>query len=562
MRGPRRVGRPVTEHESSAFVRHLPCSACGSSDANALFDDGHTYCYSCGVHVRGEGTTASKATVVSARGLITGEVRALPSRHITEETCKKMGYTVGRHRGQTVQVATYYDRSGVPTAQKLRGASKKFVWLGDAKADLLPWGAQVWPRTGKMLVVTEGEIDALSMSQVQGNKYPVVSIGCGAGPQIRKYFGKNLEYFAGFESVVLMFDSDEAGQKAAQEAAAVLGARAKIATLPLKDPNAMLAAGRVKELIDAMWRAKEYRPEGILDMADLKDAVMARPKWGISWPWETLTKLTYGIRSGELYALGAGTGVGKTDCYTQIMQHLIEEHSLPIGVFALEQSPVDTATRLAGKLVGKPLHVPDAGHTEQDLATAWERLMGCGKVYLYDSFGANEWDTIQEKIEYLHHSHDVRHFFLDHLTALAAAETNEREALERIMAEMGSLVKRLDITVFFVSHLATPESGPSHEEGGRVTIRQFKGSRAIGFWSHFMFGLERDQQSSSPDVRGTTLFRVLKDRYSGRATGQVFHLGYDYDTGLLFEREAPGKAKALGFSDERDAASGTPGEDF
>lgn len=491
-------------------------------------------------------------------GMIEGEFKPLHSRKISEETCKHFGYRVGRVKGKAVQIAPYFDEDGRLIAQKIRAADKSFKFLGDPKA-ALPFGAHAFQKTGKMLVVTEGEIDALSVSQIQDNKWPVVSIGCGAGPQIRKYFAKHRAYFSGFEKVVLMFDMDEPGRIAAKDAAAVLGNRAHIAEIPLKDPSEMLQAGRVKEVVDAMWRAKQYRPEGIVDIADLKERVKERPKWGLSWPFESLTKLTYGIRTGEIYMFGAGTGIGKTDFFTQTMKHLVSEHNVPIGVFSLEQGPAETATRIAGKFAGKTFHVPDSGWVDEDLDTAWATMMDAGKVFLYDSFGQNEWDTVREKIEYLHHAHDVRYIFLDHLTALAAGQDDERIELEKIMAEMGGLVKQLDITLFVISHLATPEKGPSHEEGGRVTIRHFKGSRAIGFWSHYMFGLERDQQNSNLTVQGTTTFRVLKDRYTGRATGRLFHLGYDFDTGLLYETAPPGESASArhGFDeDDTHEASG------
>ena len=102
------------------------------------------------------------------------------------------------------------------------------------------------------------------------------------------------------------------------------------------------------------------------------------------------------------------------------------------------------------------------------------------------------------------------------------------------MAEMGSLVKELGVWVLFVSHLATPEGTP-HEEGGRVKIRHFKGSRAIGFWSHFMIGLERDQQAEDEEDRSTTTYRMLKDRYTGRSTGETYRIGYEQQTGRLVE---------------------------
>ena len=481
-------------------------------------------------------------------GLITGEVRGLRSRKITDETCKHFGYMKAEYQHKPVQVAPYYDVDGKLVAQKLRFPNKNFMILGDIK-EALPFGAQCWPKTGRMIVVTEGEIDALSMSQVQGNKWPVVSISCGAGPQIRKYFATQREYFNGFETVVLMFDMDEPGREAAKSAATVLGHHAKIADLPLKDANEMLQAGRTEELINAMWKAKEYRPEGIIDMADLKEAVMRRPQWGLSWPFPTLTALTYGIRTGELYALGAGTGIGKTDFFTQTVLHLSTEHKVPVGVFALEQNPAETATRIAGKFAKRTFHIPDSGWTDADFQVAWKTLMDSGKIFLYDSFGNNDWEIVREKIEYLYHSAGVRHFFLDHLTALAAWQDDERKSLEIIMSDMGQLVKRLDIAIFFISHLATPEGKP-HEEGGRVMIRHYKGSRAIGFWSHYIFALERNQQADSEAERQTTTFRVLKDRYTGRATGKLFYFGYDQETGLLYETNKASDATTHGFHDE------------
>jgi twinkle protein len=50
-----------------------------------------------------------------------------------------------------------------------------------------------------------------------------------------------------------------------------------------------------------------------------------------------------------------------------------------------------------------------------------------------------------------------------------------------------------------------------------------------------MFGLERDQQAGDTNERGTTTFRVLKDRYTGRSTGATFPLRYDQKTGRLHE---------------------------
>jgi twinkle protein len=462
-----------------------------------------------------------------------GEPIALTKRCINEETTSKWRYTVSQYKGQTVQLANYCNDQGQVIAQKVRAPDKQFEFLGDAKHAPL-YGQWLWRDGGKMVVVTEGEIDALSVSQLQGNKWPVVSVQNGAGGA-KKSIAKALDWLERFESVVFMFDNDEPGIKAAKECAEVLSpGKAKIANLPLKDANEMLQAGRGQEVIQAIWGAKEYRPDGIVTVGDVREEALKPLEDGLSWPWAALTAATYGQREGELYTYGAGTGVGKTDVLTQIVTHDLTVHKVPVGLFFLESSPSDMLIRVAGKLAGKCFHVPGDGWTEDELKDAIGEVEKAAPMFMYDSFGATDWSVIKGKIQYLANAHGVKDIFIDHLTALAAGEEDERVFLENTMEQIAGLTKRLKLRTHLVSHLATPDGTP-HEEGGRVTIRHFKGSRAVGFWSHFMFGLERDQQEEDLTKRNTTTFRVLKDRKTGRGTGVTFELTYDPKTGRLVE---------------------------
>jgi KaiC/GvpD/RAD55 family RecA-like ATPase len=551
------------EHEGSTFLRHEPCPECGSSDANGVYDDGHTFCFACSHHTPSNGGDVSGGRrKVSAGFVEPEEYPGIPSRGITAETCEKFGYARGTYAGVPVHVAPYYNADGKLVAQKIRKPHKKFAVVGDLK-QALPFGAHVWQKSGRKIVVTEGEIDALAMSQAQGNKWPVVSIGCGAGGQIKKYMAQQRDYFLGFEEVVLMFDNDEPGRKAARVAAEVIGPTARIAELPLKDAADMLKEGRVAELISAMWNARPHRPDGIVEMSTLREEVLAAVEWGKPWPWDALTAATYGRRYGEVYCLGAGTGIGKTDLFTQIVEQTVRELNEPVGLFFMEQHPRETALRVAGKFAKKPFHVPDGGWTQSELEETWDNITKTKKVFLYDSFGNNDWETVENRIRYLAHAEGVRHFFIDHLTALAAWKDDERKALEEIMSAIGGLVKELDVCVYLISHLATPDGTP-HEEGGRVMIRHLKGSRAIGFWCHFIFGMERDQQDEDEDVRHLTTFRILKDRYTGKSTGLTFHLQYNSETGMLEEVDYKPKTNAEqhGFDTETSTGPDEGSSDF
>ena len=524
------------DKEDSVFLFHEPCPECGSSDAGSRYSDGHFFCFACQhyEHGDGEGPTHNHFGKKRMEGLLTGEFKSLPKRGLTEDTCRKFGYQVGRDKNDTlVQIAPYYDEAGVMVAQKIRYANKEFKFIGEPKRAAL-FGSNLW-NNGKKLVITEGEIDAMSVSQAQNNKWPVVSIPNGA-QGAKKSLTKYLDYLNGFEEVILMFDQDEHGRKATIECAELFApSKCKIASLPLKDANECLKAGREQDIIHAIWNAKPYRPDGLVSVADLMDELTKPVEIGYPWWLQPLTDLTFGRRNGEIYGVGAGTGVGKTDFLTQQIAYDIATLGMKVGTIFLEQKPTETAKRIAGKIKGHRFHVPNSGWSTEELVDAMQYLNG--KLVMYDSFGETEWDVIRGHIRFMAVAEGIELIYLDHLTAMADT-ADEKGSLEQIMKEMAGLANELGIIITFVSHLTTPEGKP-HEEGGRVTIRHFKGSRAIGFWSYLMLGLERDQQADDVATRQTTVLRVLKDRYTGQATGQTIYLGYDGETGMLFETVAP-----------------------
>ena len=403
----------------------------------------------------------------------------------------------------------------------------------------LLYGMHLFKGNNKKLIITEGEIDCLSVSQVV-NGYPVVSIPNGAS-NAKEAIKHNLEWIERFEEVVFCFDMDEAGQKGAKECAALLSiGKAKIMSLPLKDPNEMLQANRTDELYKATWNGIEYRPDGIVSGEELWDEIDKPVSYGLSYPFPKLTELTYGIRTSEMIVFGAGTGMGKTEFFKEIEAHLLLEHKQNIGIIHLEEQTKETILGLMSKHSSIKFHLPTAEYTEEQKRKAFDETIGTNRVFIYDSFGTTDLDTIKNTIRYMVKGKDCKYVFLDHITALGDGledGNNVNQYMRKVVSELANITRELDFTLFTISHLRKSDGKKPHEEGGRVHLDDLYGAAALKQWASYVFGLERNQQAPNEETRHTTTLRCLKDRYTGLAAGQTVSIKYNKDTGRLQETD-------------------------
>lgn len=534
------------------FLKLEACPACPSSDGFGLFKepDGRIsgWCFVCGHFVYNKnleeivgGEESGMNNNLSQQRDINwvlehSSEKGIASRNIREDIATYFGVRAGVNPSTGEEAYHYYPvfRDGSLVGYKERNVKeKKFTSIGNCKSPDL-FGANKVGQGGKLLIITEGELDVLAATQLlkdRGKNYRVVGLPNGANSKSIK---ENIEWIESFENVFLSLDQDEPGQKAAKEIADLITpGKCKIMHFSEKDPCDMLLADKGAEFFNSVYTAHIYRPDGIVSVDDVLEDALRPVEWGLSWPWESLTQATYGYRRAELYGFGAGSGCGKTEGFKEIIDHVINVHKLPVGIIFLEEPVHKTLKVLAGKKLNKRFHIPGEQWTIDELKEGINDLKG--KVYLYNHFGAKDWANIKSKIRYMVVSLGIKDIFLDHLTALVAQEENEYKALNRIMEEMASLTQELDCSIFYISHLRKPNGTP-HEEGGHVSADQFKGSGAIVYWSNFLFGYERNQQAEDPNTRNTTKFRVLKDRNTGLATGLTFDLWYDHETGRWKEK--------------------------
>ncbi len=511
----------------SEFVRHMPCEECGSSDGNSLYSDGHTYCFVC--HTRTDDNDVIHNHNVSKTVHLTGSAERLHKRKLSEKTCQF--YQI--YRDGNVLRFPYHDESGVLQGVKTKTKQKDFRYEG-VSTDTL-FGQHRFPNSGKRIVVTEGELDAASCYEAMGG-WPMVSLPHGAA-SAKKDIQKQIPLFQGYEEIILFFDGDEPGRKAAEDAATVLPpGKVKIASLQsYNDPSEALQANDAEAIRKAIWDAKPFRPDGIIDGKTLLELVTTpQAPFDHEYPFEGLNKKLHGIRYGELVTFTAGSGSGKTSIMRHIATDLLQKGE-SVGILELEASNRRTALGLMSTAVGKNLHIGE--HSEQELRSAFESSIANWNLYCFDGFGSFDPDVIYNRIEYLASGLECRVIFLDHLSILLSGlDGDERRMIDTTMTKLRSLVERTGISLFLVSHLRrSGNDRATHEEGGRINLSSLRGSHSIAQISDTVVALEVDQQADTD--RKLTTVRILKNRYSGEV-GRACELAYDLNTCRFTEHEA------------------------
>ena len=95
----------------------------------------------------------------------------------------------------------------------------------------------------------------------------MVSLPHGAAGA-KKDIQKQIPFLQGYKEIILFFDKDEAGKRATEQVASLLPqGTVRIAHLadPYKDASDALQANDSDAIRRAIWDAKPYQPDGIVD---------------------------------------------------------------------------------------------------------------------------------------------------------------------------------------------------------------------------------------------------------------------------------------------------------
>lgn len=530
--------------------QHLACHQCGSSDAFSIQDNGWGKCFGgCGgknyppayveKYYTGEGIVLAEPAsimerVAKARELtpITRVFRGFPDRGLTKDTIERYKIDVGGPVADYQAKYPLFDINNRHIANKVRGPDKTFAFEGDVKT-VKPglFGRHAFPPgSAKYITVTEGQDDAMAVYQMSGSRYPAVSVHSSSTAE--RDVREDFEYLNSFENIVLAFDNDEAGQKAAKAVANIPGfplGKIKVMTpRKYKDANDYLLNKEAEAFSREWWAAPVHQPDGLKFGSDIWDEIINRKEsFTVQYPFPGMNEKTFGMRLSELVVVTADTGVGKTSFLKHIEHKLLTDEEVikngyGVGFLHLEEPNGDTALGLLSIHNSTPYHLPTTERNPEELRKAYDELLNNNRVVVWDHFGSNSVDAVLGKVRHMV-ALGCRYIVLDHLSIVVSDQSgDERKQLDEITTKLKTLTMELDIAVLAVIH--TNRAG------------QIRGTAGVEQLANIVVRLERNKTDANEWRRNVTKVSVEKNRFCGY-TGPACYLWYNKETARLSELE-------------------------
>lgn len=312
-------------------------------------------------------------------------------------------------RGLAVEMVKYL---GVKRAQD----GKKVIWAtADSRPRLFGW--QAIDRNARYVVITEGEIDALT---VAGWGFPALSVPSGV---------KNLDWvdhdydaLTRFEKIYLCTDADEPGHACAEAIAERLGRERcfRVIIPGFKDANEAECSGKFcgEDFMRVMDAAKTLDPVELLNASELNDALWAElnpsPELlGSELPWG-FDRMPWRARPGEVTIWTGWSGHGKSHVLNQVVLHDYATTGSRVLIASFEMPAAKTVSTLATMAIGRR----PGKREEADSVTAW---LG-GGFWFYNVVGVKPWREFLPTFAYAVRRYGIKRIVIDSLLRAGIGE--------------------------------------------------------------------------------------------------------------------------------------------
>jgi KaiC/GvpD/RAD55 family RecA-like ATPase len=558
------------------FIRHTSCDKCGSSDGKAVYEDNSSHCFVCEHTIPSEEfkeQNTKKPSRVrssikkeenmevkpSSKPALTPEenaeiksetsVKAKGFRGIDDSVYAKFGvrHAFAEDTGEVMEQYYPCTQEGQLVGYKVREVPKNFYSKGRTGADCELFMQFKFNRGGKYIVITEGEIDALSAYQMlaeytesKGGIFETAVVSPTTGANSHKQIAGQFRFFDSFENIIISYDNDKAGQTATEQLLKVLPkGKVKIMPMRYKDANEYLEKDKAKEFVNDFYEAKKQVPVGVLASSKLYDRIMGQTAVAkIPFP-PFMSKLNElfvgGMPLGHIVNIAADTGIGKTTLVNELIYYWIFNSPHTVGIVSMELDAGQYGEVLLSRHLEKKLALIESQDekiaylsTDRVIEKAKELTIkedGDSRFYLLDNRDGSI-EEIQDTVEELVSACGAKVIVLDPLQDILDGLSNEEQA--EFMKWAKGFIKSHGITFIFINHMRKTPAG----QNGADSEQNIMGSSTIIKSASANILLKRDKMAESEITRNSTEISVTKNRVCG-LTGPAGFIYYDNATHTL-----------------------------
>lgn len=315
---------------------------------------------------------------------------------------------------------------------KYRDSNKNFKLVGGAM--LGPFGIDVvLDNSATELVITEGEIDAMSFFEAGVKTAVSVPNGASKGSQKIEWLDEFVHLFDG-KKIYIATDMDEAGVALRNEIARRLGKdNCYIIEFPYKDANETLVKMGPDALMECYRNATPFPVEGIDDAVSVKQDIFSLYDEGTPSGYDTGYEMDKDFiwHPGQVTLVTGIPGHGKSTFLKNIIYRLAERHGLKSFIYSAEEA--NTAFALSDMY---------------QIAT--------GKTFFKSSFAQRiERDEIESLMPFMN----------DHFKYYRLSDNDL--SIDGILEKAKGMVKRFGINILVIDNMSTVEKSMSNQTDTR-----------------------------------------------------------------------------------------------
>jgi len=179
---------------------------------------------------------------------------------------------------------------------------------------------------------------------------------------------------------------------------------------------------------------------------------------GLGTGFMDLDKMTDGLHEGEMIVIAARPSMGKTSLAMNMVEHVVTQVRVPVGVFSLEMTAEALVMRMMSSLARvNARNIRDGFLSERDfsrLTTAAGQLAKA-PLYIDDSSGLSILQ-LRAKARRMAQQHGIKLFVIDYLQLLhstARRAENRQQEIADISNGVKALAKELKVPVIVLSQL-------------------------------------------------------------------------------------------------------------